>query len=527
MRKSLYFLSFVMLLGAVACKKSKTPTPDEDNTTTGPSKTGSTLDLMRDSVYLYAKETYYWNTAIPDYATFKPRSYTGSNDLDALQAEIDAISQLQINPDTKRPYEYSPNDVGHAKYSFIDEGEVAANLSAVKGDFGFAPIWITTTDLRVRYVYPGSPADQAGLKRGYQITKINDRTSLNYDGDSSNPTTVNFVINAYANSSNITMTVKRPDGTSFDVNMNVASYATNPVLKTSVINTANGHKVGYIVFNSFTEPDNAKPKLNEAFATFSAAGITDLVVDLRYNSGGYVSTAEYLTNLIAPASASGQLMYNTYFNSTLASGKAVLLKNQVRKNNGTTYSLGQLDYSVEGNATNFSKTNVPYTFSLGNVFFIVTGSTASASELTINNLRGVMDNVKLIGTTTYGKPVGFFDIDINKYKMYIAQFETKNKKGEGGYYSGMTPTSANVPTNYAGVRDGDDVSKDFGDPTERLLAHALNFVNTGSYSTTGGQQIQSLSNAPGTFSIDEQRAAAIQLDGKRFNGMIFDNLKKK
>jgi carboxyl-terminal processing protease len=522
MRKIFYLIILLSTVIVSSCKKSKTVTPDEGGVT-GPSKTGSALDLMRDSVYLYAQETYYWNDAIPAYADFQPRAVTGTDDITTLENEVDKISQLKINPTTGKPYEYYSAAPGHAKYSFIDDGSVSSELNGVKGDFGFAPIWISTSDLRIRYVYPGSPVDLAGVKRGYQIIAVNGRTNLDYDGNGGAGTTVNYVINAYSNSSTITMTLRRPDATTFDVTLNVATYTLNPVLISKVFDQGNGHKVGYIVFNSFTSDANAKPKLDAAFANFAAQNITDLVVDLRYNGGGYVSTAEYLTNLIAPASATGQVMYNTFFNTKLASltdatRKTSILTNQVRRDesNNQLYNYGQFDYTVAGNVVNFSKTGISTNLTLGNIFFIVTGSTASASELTINNLRGVMPTaVKLIGTTSYGKPVGFFNININKYQMYIPQFETKNQKDQGGYYAGMTPGTSEYP----GVVDGDDVSKDFGDPTERLLAHALKFVTTGTYNMPT-QQIQSLSKS--TFSVDQSREAAIEVDNNKFNGMIFN-----
>lgn len=521
MRKIFYLL----ILSAVvvsSCKKTKTPDPNTGDQT-GPSKTGTTLDLIRDSIFLYAKEAYYWNDGLPDYATFKPRSFTGSDDITALQNEVDAISQYKINPTTGKPYEYYAASPGSAKYSFIDDGSVSAELNGVKGDFGFAPIYNDNNDLRVRYVYPNSPADLAGIKRGYQITSINSRTALTYDGNGGSGVNLNFVINAYANSNTITMILKKPDATNITVTLNVATYTINPVILHKVIDQGAGKKVGYIVFNSFTSAANATPKLNEAFAEFQTAGITDLVVDLRYNGGGYVSTAEYLSNLIAPASKSGSLMYSSYFNSILTGGKASILKNQVRKDpkTGEIYNYSQFDYSVTGNAVNFSKTDVPYSLTLSHVFFIVTGSTASASELTINNLRPILD-VRLIGTTSYGKPVGFFDIDINKYQMYIPNFETKNSANQGGYYSGMTPETADYP----GKKDFDDVTKDFGDPTEGLLAHALNFVNTGTF-TVAGQVIQSTTGKTKIMSVDETREAGIELDHNKFNGMVSNHLKIK
>ncbi|MBV8389347.1 MAG: hypothetical protein JO080_06075 [Mucilaginibacter sp.] len=517
--KRFFYLFFV--LGALfftACKSNKKSNP----TPTGPDAPGSTLDKIKDSVFLYAKEDYLWYTSLPSYATFNPRSFTGADDITALTNEVNAISQYAINPATSQPYEYYSNSPGEAKYSFIDDGTVSSQLNGVHGDFGFAPFYNTATDLRVKYVYPGSPAAQAGIKRGYQITSINGNTSLTYDGPGyGNSTNLNFVINAYSNSNTISMTLKRPDGSTLTVtSMNVSTYTVNPVLKDTIFDQGNGHKVGYIVFNSFTSGANANPHLDPAFSNFAAQGVTDLVVDLRYNGGGYVSTAEHIDNLIVPSAKTGTLMYNTYYNDILTAGKEVLLKNQWRKDptSGQDYNYGQFDYSVAGNAVNFSKVGQ---LNVNRVFFIVTGSTASASELTINNLRPVMD-VQFIGETSYGKPVGFFDIDINKYQMYTPEFYTQNSAGQGGYYSGFTPGTSTYP----GVADYDDVTKDFGDPTEVLLAHALHYVQTGTYAVKT-QSIQSLQAKYGTFSMATQAEAAHKMDQRKFTGMIFDNMKKK
>jgi hypothetical protein len=329
------------------------------------------------------------------------------------------------------------------------------------------------------------------------------------------------VINAYANSNTISMTLLKPDGTTLTVtNMAVANYTVNPVLTYKTFDQGNGHIVGYLVFNSFTSAANAVPQLNTAFNYFTTQGVTDLVVDLRYNGGGYVSTAEYLDNLIVPSAKSGGLMYNTYYNSILQQGKEVLLKNQWRKDpsSGQDYNYGQFDYSVAGNAVNFAKQG---SLNVNRVFFIITGSTASASELTINNLRPEMD-VQFVGETSYGKPVGFFDIDINKYQMYIPEFYTQNSANQGGYYGGFTPATASYP----GVNDYDDVTKDFGDPTEGLLAHVLNFVKTGTYSVKS-PVIQSIPSRQGTFSLETQNIAGRLLEKNKFTGMIFDKKPKK
>ena len=489
MKKALYLLMLILAGITSSCKKDQSK--------------GSTLDLIRDSVYYYAKEDYYWNTSLPTYDQFSPRGYTGSTDINALSNEVDALSQYAINPATNQPYEYYAPDPGEAKYSFIDDGSVSAQLNGVKGDFGFAPLYNTMTDLRVKYVYPGSPADLAGIKRGYQITTINGNSNFPYDCGTC--TNTQFVINAYSNSSAITMTLKKPDGTSFNVSLNTASYTVNPVLNYQVYDEGNGHKVGYIVFNSFTADANADPQLNTAFNYFITNGVTDLVVDLRYNGGGYVSTSQYLDNLIVPPAKSNTLMYNTYYNSNLTSNNDPLFTKQ----------FGPVNFSVAANAVNFTKVG---SLNISRVFFIVTGATASASELTINNLIPEL-NVQLIGSTSYGKPVGFFAININKYQYYTPEFATMNSANQGGYYAGMTPGSSTYP----GVQDFDDVTKDFGDPTEGLLAHALNYVKTGVYSVQS-PQIQSVNGiALRSFSLAQFNAAANQLEGHKFRGMVLNN----
>lgn len=508
--KRIIYLLILLVVFATSCHKDKA----------GPSKNGTTLQLVQDSIFLYAKEDYLWYDGLPDYNTFSPRTtQTGSTDLATLQNEVDKLSQYKINPSTGQPYEYYSPAPGEAKYSFIDDGTVSTELGGVHGDFGFAPAYEDYTDLRVKYVYPGSPADQKGIKRGYQITAINGRSGsgLSYDGDQNSSPNVDFIINAYSNSASITMTLQKPDGSTFDVTLATATYTVNPVLTYKTIDQGNGHIVGYMAFNSFTDLSNAQSYIDQAFSTFT--NITDLVVDLRYNGGGAIETAEYLDNLIVPTAKNGTLMYNTYFNSILQSGKEVLLRNQTRKDasSGQDYNYGPdyIDYSVSANAVNFTKKG---SLNINRVFFIMTGSTASASELTINNLRPVMD-VEFIGSTSYGKPVGFFALNINKYQLYIPEFSTENSANQGDYYTGFTPGK----NGYSGVQDYDDLTKDFGDPTEGLLAHALNYVKTGNYAIST-QTVQSLAQR-NSFTIDKQNSFAKKATLRKFNGMVINRPK--
>ncbi|RFZ94159.1 hypothetical protein D0C36_00970 [Mucilaginibacter conchicola] len=502
MRKFFYLIILSSAL-FTACKKDK------------PAQ-ASSLDLIKDSIYYYSQQTYYWNTSLPSYENFRPRSFSGSTDINSLSKEVDALSQYAINPKTNKPYEYDEDAPGQAKYSFIDEGGVAGSIGGTNGDFGFAPFWPSMNDLRIKYVYPGSPADNQGIKRGYQIVKINDKTDL-----AATDANVDFLIKAYAYSNTINMTLKRYDGTTFDVSLSTASYTVNPVLTSKIFELDGGKKVGYMVFNSFTELDNAQPRIDAALNAFKAASVTDLVIDLRYNGGGAVETAQYLSNLLAPDAAFGTPMFSYIFNETMSSGKATILKNQVRRSNGQTYNYyDAFDFSAAANTENFEKQPFGSFAGLNNIFFIVTGSTASASELTINNLLPKR-NIKLIGNTTYGKPVGFFALNINKYQLYVPQFETKNSLGKGGYYAGMQPGS----TDYAGKYAADDVSKDFGDPEEQLLKYALNYVKVGTFDVAG-PKVQSTTGQQ-LFSADVSRALDIKLGAKQFKGMVFETPKHK
>jgi carboxyl-terminal processing protease len=458
--KKIFYLIIVLSAGLISsCKKEKKTPP----VTTPPP---TALNLMQDSIYYYEKEDYLWFDAIPSYATFNPRSFKGADEITALTNELNAISQLKINPTTNLPYEYYAPAPGEAKYSFVDDGTETSSLNGINGDFGFDIQYNQVNDLRIEFVYPGSPADLAGIKRAYEITSINNNSNISYDGPGfGSSTNINFVSNAVYNSSSITMKLLKPDGSTISVSLSTASYTVNPVLKDTVFDEGNGNKLGYIVFNSFTTLSNAQPQLDKVFNYFIANGVTDVAVDLRYNGGGDGSTAEYLDDLIVPASKTGTLMYTQYFNANLQNNIFPLLKKKYAINNG--------DFLPQNNRTLFSKA---LTLNVNRAFFIVTNQTASSSELTINNLRPEL-NVQLVGDTTYGKPVGEIPIPIQNYILYSPQLYVENSANQGDYYAGMAPGSAAFPGNH----DYDDLTKDFGDPTEGLLSEVLSYVKTGIY----------------------------------------------
>jgi len=530
MRKNiLQYLPVYLIFGIslfAACKKGD-PAPDVTPPPTTTTQTGTRDELTKDSIFLYSKELYYWNTSLPTYDAFKPRTYSSN------ESELFAITQFSVNPETGKPYEYLESRPTSPKYSFFDYGttgktsSLKADVNGTENDFGFSANYNITTststsDLRVKYVYPNSPASQQGLTRGCRITAVNERTNL-----FNTSVTVDFLNDAlFGKAPSIRLTFTDLTGAIKNVTISKATYIVNPILFTNVY-TVGAKKVGYIVFNSFT--NNASAAISNAFSNFATQGVSEMVVDLRYNGGGYVSTATQIINILSPAAQTGNTMFSTYYNSylqnlTTAQRKASILAHQPLLDdagklqtfttgvNGKYATYADLDYSATSsdNVEKFAKSGA---LNLSRVYFIVTGSTASASELTVNSLKPVMD-VKLIGATTYGKPVGFFPIRIDKIDMYIPEFETKNQAGAGGYYSGLTVDKI----------ANEDLTKAWGDESETLLAYALLYAKTGSFVTTAAKSASLSAQSttmPQRLSAAELKLVSDQFDQNSFKGMIF------
>ena len=444
-RKTLYQLLIlaVLMVGifTTGCKKNNP----------GPAPV-TAKDLSKDTLYYLFKDEYLFTDLIPAYDVLKPRTFANN---DSLFAKLTR-------------YATAPKD----RYSFIDKGGVVASQigqGVSQGDFGieiFYPNSANLSDLRVKDVTKGSPAYTAGIHKGWQITTINGSSNIAYDGSDigGNSTNINMVVNAVYYSNTTTFTFIKPDATTFTKTLNAGVYNIDPVPFDSVY-TFGARKVGYLVFSSFIDISKIQTELDAKFANFAAQGVTDLVIDLRYNGGGAVNTSEYMANLIAPNSVgtdSTKTMYSTVFNSNFKNSTySALTKAYMLPPPYQQYSYADLfdSYYYYDQATNFKKKGP---VNVQNVVFIVTKSTASASELLINNLKPYM-NVTLIGKTTYGKPVGFFPVPIGGYDMYVISMRTVNANGVGDYYNGMIPA----------VDLYEDYAHDWGQLTEVYLNQAL------------------------------------------------------
>jgi len=445
--KILWQLLLMSSIIVMSCKKNDTPAPNPGSST--PTKE----DLLRDSVYLYTKEVYLWQEIIPAYDQFKPRQYKGSTELESAQKVMTAIRNLQ------------PLD----RFSFVTTREQSDGLQTGEdADFGFfikaasidavAPIdsvyWFVT------YAYAQSPAGIAGVQRGWYISKING-TPIGYDQNSVN--ILNDIF--FGTATNANFEFRKPDGTVSAFNLSKTSFTANSVLYKNVFD-AGVKKVGYFVFNQFFGQPS-RNELAQLFTYFQSQNINELIVDLRYNPGGSVETQDTLADLLAPVAANNQTMYKYIFNPTLQNNQHQLIRNKLGYGNMFTSTANTIKFEKAGN------------LNLSRIFVIVSGGSASASELLINNLKPYMD-VKLIGDTTYGKPVGFFPIPIYNYDIYPISFKTVNSAGNADYYLGFFPDKL-AP---------DGVDKNWGNVEEPCLAAALKYITTGSFriSTNTWQQ---------------------------------------
>lgn len=299
-----------------------------------------------------------------------------------------------------------------------------------------APIW------RVARVEPGSPADLEGVRRG--DTLVNFTTNLN-DAAAVAPYYLN-----------ITYRRTGLPGV-YAANMTLRVIEEDPVGTYRAIN-ADGRQVGYVAFESHY--GDAQDQLINAALEAQALGIQDLVVDLRYNGGGFLYLAASLASMIAPTTEVARQRDFVRF-----------IPNARRQAAGPTSAVPfspEVWYAPQG-AQYRAGTTMPR-LNLSRVYVLTTGSTCSASESLINGLRGVGMTVHVIGNTTCGKPYGMVRQDNCGDAFYPIEFRGVNALGQANFTTGFAPT----------CQVADDLDHERGDPNEAMLAAALTHIRTGS-----------------------------------------------
>jgi carboxyl-terminal processing protease len=405
---------FCLLLFA-ACKKeitdTSTPEPLSDTTVIA-----SQAALVKDTVLEAVNNFYLWYKNIP--SGFNARSYDGPEEI------MTAIRNYSTEAGFADPVD---------RWSFAIKQRDWDNISTgIAGDFGLNVFFRAANDLRVKLVEKDAPAGRAGIRRGWRILKLNGNSTINTSN-------VDFVVDAVFNSARTTFTFEKPDGSITDMTLDAAIYQENPVILDSVY-TVGGKKISYFAFNSFLgDTTHIYTAFDRIFTNFATQQLRDVIIDLRYNGGGYVSVQNKLADYLAPLAANNQLMMRTQLNDKLSRYNTV-------------------EY--------FKKLG---TFNPSRLFFIVSKNTASASELLINNLRPYVD-VQLIGPNkTYGKPVGYFPVPVGDWYVFPVSSRTSNKNGEGAYFDGLELTR----------QAADGLDKDWGDLQESSLANVVNYIING------------------------------------------------
>lgn len=384
-----------------------------------------------------------------------------------LKSTLDGVASID---DANHDDGYWMNGKRIGYYSYI---ESKAPLSRTVGnrysDSGLSiiPTILGASDndpcgFAVKWVTPGSPAAEAGVKRGDFISTVNKIkvTRDNYQklGNSVLNGNVTIDLNDVEFNNGVAKITPKVES----VLVGKDSYTDPSIYASSVIQTSNGKKVGYLMYFGFhTDYDT---QLIDLFGKYKAEGIDELIVDLRYNSGGHILSSTVLGTLIAGSQHKDKVYVKTTYNAS-------------RTADGETgeYKIGNAITPESDNAYTPISTALINSLNLKRVYIIASGTTASASELLINGMRGLDIEVNLIGTTTHGKNVGMegWQKTFNGYNFifYPVTFFCENAKRFRDYSNGFAP---NLEIDDSTIYPGD-----FGTMKDMLSAKAILWASTG------------------------------------------------
>lgn len=361
----------------------------------------------------------------------------------------------------------------------------------------------------INYVVPNSPAANAGLERGDVIYQVNgaNLTTDNYKQLFNDSFTISIAENVSVSSSGVAVS-----GEKKKVSITSVVLEENPVAFYKKFEI-NGKKIGYLVYNGFQSIYN--DELNAAFAQMKSDGVTDLVLDLRYNGGGSVETAVALGQMIT-----GNFTGSPYVFYDFNDKHNQYDESEVLKNNVNTYNF------VNGQTQN-SGSQVINSLGLSKVYVLTSKGTASASELTIKGLRAYI-NVTTIGAETYGKFVGsitLYDAPNSDYTSYSGR-NTSHKWAMQpivfSYYNGKkeaNPAKGGITADYT----IDSYSyfgtlKQFGNTSDPALSKALELIT--------GIKLARLSAQNRVFSINNDFLGTNKTLKKFGTEMYIENFKK-
>ena len=366
---------------------------------------------------------YLWNDSLP--ANINIADYASPEEL------VTAVTRTYgpQRPDGSPLDRFSSVGSLQADQQFFGEGKF----------FGFGFSWRTeNNEMRFTRVFADSPANiVGGFSRGQTVVSINGRTTAEI--------LANEGIGAALNFDTVDFEIRNLDASTYTVAVTKDIVTINPIPQWRVIDMGPGvPPVGYMEFATFisTAHDGLDGNdFDDVFAEFIAAGVEDVIVDLRYNGGGLVSTANLLANHLGGFANDGQIFSNTEFNADRAAA-----------NNSIDY------FANRANAIDINR-------------LIVVASrdrTASASELVINGLDPFVNGgVYIVGDNTFGKPVGQVGLEFCDKILRPTSFKKSNAAGYGDYFDGLP---VDCPA-------ADDLSVATGADNDPNIVAALSFVN--------------------------------------------------
>jgi C-terminal processing protease CtpA/Prc len=374
---------------------------------------------------------------------------------------------------------------------YPDYQELINNLNGITLEAGYEfQLYLesqgsTNVIAEISYVKKGSPAESAGLVRGDIITKINgtQMTTENYRdllGEIESQHSIEYL------SLNPTTQFFESKG---PITLEAVQLSENPNYIDTVF-TIEGQKIGYFMYNFFAPGPGGSTttyddQVDEIFAKFKSSNINHLIIDFRYNGGGYVSSATNLASLIAPAVTSADIFSKTKYNDFLMS-EIPELRDVKTSFRSKTQNLGN---TLEGNR----------------VYILTSTRTASASELVINGLKPYMD-VYIIGDVTYGKNVGSIPFEDeentdNPYGILPIVTQSFNSLDQSDYTTGFAPNISK--------KESSERLRPLGDVSELLLRTAI-------------EQITGVPSS-GRFETLDRKDIGSTLDRKVRSGRMIEN----
>ncbi len=443
----------------------------------------------------WTHETYLWNTEVAD---LNPAGYT------------DRVAYFNTLKTTATTSSGKAKDQFH--FNMLTADYLAQVTSAPSASYG-AEIRVFAAspprDVRVLYTQANTPATelQAGtakLSRGARLLVADGVDVVNGGATQAQIDTLNNAIFPRTAGETHTFLVQYPGGSQRTVTLVSAAIVEDPVNRTSVLTTPSG-KVGYMLLNTFS-PFSSEKAIVDAMSSFRSQGVSDVVLDLRYNGGGLLAVASQLSYLVAGSSrTNGRVFERLQFNAAAGATNPVT----GGANNPTPFYSTGLGFSVADGAA-LQSLNLP------RVYVLSTNGTCSASEAVINGLRGVNVDVVLIGGATCGKPYGFYPADNCGETYFSIQFQGVNDKGFGDYADGYAPanSSSAFPVKIPGCSVADDFNTELGNSGEGMLAAALAYRATGSCPAPVATGASPAALLPGDSALSMESSG--RTEGERF-----------